>query len=485
MLPSKTNNWHRNSVRREVERHAMSVHCYASRLEQRLDYPNSAPKDLARIIRNVSMVIFSTLPDAPENMLKFLSPALKRQWSILKCAERSGIKSSPWSMIPAFERFVKPYLANSAKLLMWPQWDYNYSILTLEMVGMLRAELRSFDWIEASHWERAFGDCPNGIVPQAEEIPLQIYSISFPRLERNNALMHSLLGHEIGHVLSQPTTQNKFNEVWQKSEPRLKDLFRKIAEREMAQKNLGELFVDVIASENVARAKSLVNKAFSELSADFLGLHLFGSAALAASAEFAACEDLDLDPLRAQGYPPWRYRLRSMFKTSQADLQNASPERSSLVSPLIEWLQDIGNESLLERDIESMAKNPISKAAYEAVNEYLPDLLSALVAGLPVDLQVPYRVADRLEILTRLVSRLEVGLPPNETGTWPESQPAKLADILNAGWAFKIMKLKKDPLWATYENIEGLFRLLLKAIEAAHVQEFYEARLRAQNASNA
>jgi len=174
-----------------------------------------------------------------------------------------------------------------------------------------------------------------------------------------------------------------------------------------------------------------------------------------------------------------------MYRSSRADLQLANRERNNLVSPLLEWVHEIGNEALLELDMEAMAKNPISKAAYEVVNDNLSDLLAALVDSLPVDLQVPYQVADRMEILTHLVGRLEIGLPPNEIGTWPKTKPAKLADILNAGWAFKIMKLEKDPLWATYQNTEGLFRLLLKAIEAAHVQEFYETRLSAQDRNGA
>ena len=92
---------------------------------------------------------------------------------------------------------------------------------------------------------------------------------------------------------------------------------------------------------------------------------------------------------------------------------------------------------------------------------------------LPNQSQKPYRLTERITTIENLVGKLERDVPPSEVGVWPDTTTALFEDIVNAAWVFRAKKLAQDSDWACTENIERLYRLVLKAIEASFVQSVF------------
>ena len=97
---------------------------------------------------------------------------------------------------------------------------------------------------------------------------------------------------------------------------------------------------------------------------------------------------------------------------------------------------------------------------------------------LPTESRAQYQLRRTLRVVHELVLRLKQGLPPNETGVWPNATAAGLADIWNSAWAYNCLRLEEDPKWGTPSNLSDLFRLILKAIEVSYVQTKFGPELK-------
>lgn len=84
---------------------------------------------------------------------------------------------------------------------------------------------------------------------------------------------------------------------------------------------------------------------------------------------------------------------------------------------------------------------------------------------------------DRHQIVGELIDRIDRGVPPNETGIWPDTQPATMADIWNAAWSCKVERFAKtvEPDFDDY--LETIFLLTLKAVETSYVHRTFGPRV--------
>lgn len=477
-------NWREVLLRDEIVRCSESIINHALKLEQALDFPNDAPKHYARLVGGTANTIRSHVTDIPPSSLQNVNVLLRELWGILRNAERSRISSTPWSMIQALEEFCRTCVDDTdTSFLIRPQWTRNYSVQVFEWVSKLRTLTYAFRCFPIEEWEQKASACgPKGSLRK-------IYTVSFPRMERNNVLLHSAFGHEIGHILSESKVQFAFKNAWINEEENFKRIFRVEAmKREPQTEGQGELFRSAVedriserVSSDLSVARLMIVQALRELCADAVGFHLFGTAAFAAYAEIAACVDMDARPTgRNDYYPPWRFRLRMIGDqiTEQLDRDgNPISVEGSMLVPFIEWLREVIEDANLKSDMRGINADLVTKHSYDFVNRLFPSLRASVIGSLPSTAREPYDIVEQAPILHELLKKLEDGIPPNEIGAWPNTEPATLANVLNAGWAFKLYKCIGNPNEPVNETCDRLCLLLLKSIESAFVHKKFKDRL--------
>jgi hypothetical protein len=465
--------WRAGVVPRELRRQAEVLARLSDNIAQTGDFPTDTPPKLCALIGGTATTLADSLTSAPATHLRLVNEFLRELTTHLRYADRSRLAQTPWSMVHASEAFLKQQVGQHAHFIIRPTWSYNYGLIS-EFVAVYRYRLTALGWIDIPAWEKRIGCL-------ASE---KIYCISFPRLERLNALLHTCWGHEVGHILAQDWTQREFNAFWLKIEGTVTSACKLELQKQKAPTQ-DQLFWDLLINQSLAEwtktALEITRFGINELLSDAVGLHLFGPAAFAASAETCANWDLDASPMNAAGYPPWRLRLRLLSEALDDDLKQFKPlgaiEPDAAISPLIKWLQDTTAIMRLGDDVRIIQSDPRTREPYAAIQKDWPGIRLSALKGLPPTSKNPYKLSERLPQISELVSRLEAGIPPNEIGTWPDRKPAVLADILNAGWAFKLKRISDDAAWGTTDDFEGMFRLLLKAVESAHVHATFGQQL--------
>jgi len=386
----------------------------------------------------------------------------------LRFAERSRIEQTPWSMVQATEAFLKQHTPKECCFILRPQWSYNYGIKGA-FVETLRACFASLGkWMPLSDWEQAVG----------ESGKCRIYCISFPRVERMNVLMHVNWGHEVGHILATDWLTAEFDGLWAQAKDVIQHRIKmnyENANRSPQEELLKKIYRDQYVSETMKETMELTRSGFKELISDFVGAHLLGPAALACLGEFSVRFKLDANPCACGRYPPWRMRLRTISEVVTKDLVEedcfaGNSEYRALILPYVRFLQKVRDLASENDDVLEINADIRTLEAYKVIQQNWPAVQEEVLTFLPTESQAPYQLKQNLGVIHELVLRLKQGIPPNETGTWPDMAPAAIADIWNAAWAYSCLRLEENPSWGTPSNFDDLFRLVLKAIEVSYVQ---------------
>lgn len=460
--------WAATILRRELARHASCLWRLAEKVSQADDYPTDTPRKLAEIIRNTAKLIATRLGAAPADKLQHVHMLLDNLSQHLRIVERARTPHTPWSIVEPIERFLKHQVGPGHEFIIRPQWAYNYAIVGEFVDAYGRAIGSLEDWITPQEWKDAIGDSGS----------LRIYSISFPRVERLNVLLHVNWGHEVGHILATRWIgeDSGFPAIWVQNVAGIEQRIRHELTKTWNPDH-SPLFLEQTVSAYVSDTMSVARDGIKELLCDTVGAHLFGPAAMASLCEHAARFNLDRSPLVSQGYPPWRYRLRKVAEFLIDDLaEDRSWEADAeVLEPYVEWLRQGARVAALktaggkEPDQAVLDSDIRTREAYQFIADNWRTIRAGVLQWLPADHQAAYRLHQRMKETSELVSRLQAGIPPNEMGTWPHTRPAHLVDIWNAAWAYKFYQLKHDLTWGSLSDCEALFRLTLKAIEASYV----------------
>jgi hypothetical protein len=385
-------------------------------------------------------------------------------------------------MVQAVELFLTKNGGPKTNFIIRPQWSYNYSI-TGDFVDGYKHFIGALKpWLTLDEWKAKVGDV-------ADE---QIHCISFPRVNRMNILHNVNWGHELGHIVAGRWIDANFSGIWLSSEATIKGKIE-VEIKKKFQSATG-LFADQILNAEVAAylktSMELARKGMTELLCDAIGAHLLGPAIFASLSEYASRLNLDATPLEGAGYPPWRYRLRKVGERLQESLTKSLEivkveQGYSKLKPLLVWLEETQKLSRAmtgaparEPDVSVIQMDVRSRAAYELIESNWSKVSSEVMMTLPQ--REPYQFELRLAFLAELVEKLYNGIPPNETGVWPDTKSAELADIWNAAWAFKLNSEASPADWDDKNDINCLNRLVLKAIEAAFVHDTYGKKLTEQ-----
>lgn len=394
--------------------------------------------------------------------------------SHLRLVERSTTRRTPWSLIEPLERLGRE-IHPDAEFIIRPQWIYNYSIS-----DYLAAYKKYFE---------------NVLAPDVLEAALtldgsfkvsSLYIVTFPFMERLNVLLHTLIGHELGH----PIEKGFF--LTPEDIKRQSDLLNAVkAEALKLVKDPTDLFeVAEVTTTLYRRAVEMRNRALAELACDIVCQAIFGPAAAFAIEEFAKSEALDVFDLgvTSRFYPPWRYRLRVVFESfPQGWLQSylTAGQFDPAVTKCVndKWSEieaivaDKSDETVLRSD-------PAANIAYTSVESTLPELRSHVAKWLdPAGFKYDRSTGS---CNSKLLERLDHWVPPDAYLDASGSEVCSdMFAILNVAWIRYLCILSQGVTTGTYSRdevedyatkLDTLWRLVLKAIEFTELRKFWTAR---------
>lgn len=462
-------------LRREViQGHALEIISRSQVIQGRCkkllaaDFASQAPKDLANTISSmcsylerVTKVIISNWSSSSDDGKKSLVTHLQdidykicELGSHVRYVDGARTQRLPWSVVKPFEKFAES-LIPGITIMLRPQWKYNYSVVTTDIRQKYLDDLSEYEDF-----------LPNDKVFKDFKKPFHI--VAFPSIERKTILLHCLLGHEIGHLIS-----NKYFQ-----QPRigqfLTDIRKKIAE---ILTRSGDATPDIFTLQQESeRARIAWIRGLEEILSDIVGALLFGPAVLFSSLEMAIQDELDWMPNPKNSfYPPWRFRLREIQKIIEDPSQEFFPlPKSIFISEKFELIKNITGNT---KDRETIEKDEVLKIVYAEIDK---DIIEAKKVFSEELKEKTVKSQDLYKRLHHLIKRLDNGIPPNAfENSINDREPASMVEIINAAWFHKISW--EDQIFKTdgsfNEDIckkrDIMNRLTLKAIEYADIEEKY------------
>jgi len=437
------------------------------------EFPSANPRKFAQLIGRIAGTLARELekshpryagdPSNVLNIIRFIDDFVQELGADLRYAEGAVTAKLPWSLTRPLEDLIARYLP-MRKVMLRPQWKHNYSIIIDDLGRLYRDELRNL--IAQHELSRVFADFPEGF-----------HIVSFPSIERKNALLHCDLAHEIGHLVAELFLESEKADY-------LIDFRERIVQQtreESRDKPLPPLWEQQEIIDRLDRAALIRRRGLEELISDIFAVRALGPAALLALLGIAAGQSPDLTPdEKSAFYPPWRTRLRFALQALEdGGLRPPKPPDSKF--PFMADIQRELNNALtrlreivdVESDRRSIDEDWLVRLAYESISATMPGVRGFLDREYGPRFPSPDSLFDQAY---RLVPRLWDGVPPNELGEGSDTRPAALESILNAAWFYRVTFLK-DPVaqaaGAVRPDLRVLNRLTLKAAELAYIQGRY------------
>jgi len=470
--------WQEKLRRQELIRFTSSLIDFSKKIQLKEDFTTKTPPKLANLINQISEILLKKLPEVPNNCLHEINVFLNRLAEHLRYVERAKVTQTPWSLIQTAEDFFKQQIGEKSNFIIRPTWSYNYAVIG-DFWNYYQIVLSNWNWFPIEELKANLKNPKKQTEINAFEADESIYCISFPRLEKQNCLMHANWGHEIGHIIVNKWLTENFEPLWGKVEIQIKQ--RIIDEIRKTPPPVDPIFREIVINEeasNLTRnAMDASKQGLNELLCDIIGVHLFGLSSLAAVLEFASRFELDISPLQCDYYPPWRYRIRKMFEYCQDDLNEHDCYPGEIVRPLIEWLNQSKQLANNTKDIDIINSAIVTKEAYVFIENNWNETQNQILDKLKGIFAKPYRIPEKIKSIEILVKRLVSGIPPNEEKNLSFT-PTSFQDIIISAWAYKFYKHSSDSDWGKKEDLNLLYRLVLKAIESSHVQYVLGSKLK-------
>lgn len=402
--------------------------------------------------------------------------------SHLEYIDGAQTRKLPWSIVIALERFIQMLLPE-IKIMLRPLWEYNYTIDPTDLRREYLDCLADYEDIVKDPIEDIF-----------KEFSQPCYIVSFPSLERKNILLHCLLGHEIGHLVSREYI--KESDFLDRATKRIKEIsIQKVHEllRELQyEKDLKKEIPLIVATiekkeiqNQLERAGNAWRRGVEEILSDIIGALLFGPAVLFSSLEFAIQNEMDhLPSTKNNFYPPWRLRLREVQKIIEENKFFPLPERLfelKIEESIKKQIEIIRRITVITSDLEIINSDPILSIVYSEILQDIESIKFKLKEGAHIKnlLATPETIYKRLP---HLINRLDIGVPPNASETsLNEREPVNMVEIINAAWFHKISW--EDTIFEGKEfntkilvKRDTMNRLTLKGIEYSDIEKEYRKK---------
>jgi dCTP deaminase len=471
------------------------------------DFASDAPRSLAQTLLNIfgylarvaSAITASINWSGSDELIQKATRNLRvLDWQVkefgahIRYVESARTDRLPWQVVPSFEKLVG-VLRPGAKVMLRPMWQYNYVTIVSDLREVYLNELIEYEFYIPATDVESHVVAPLGTA---------FHIISFPALERDNILLHSVIGHELGHLVATQLVE------------RAKTAFLERVQVDVEAATDAELLGEGITEQSAPllyqqyRTARLTNnskiclkfweRAMEEILADIVGASLFGPAALFSTFEVAVQSGFDLSPSpRNEYYPPWRTRIREVLTVVDgiaglilaptpdlflmdvplALLERAAAlgvnrdTRSRLVKERIQTIRDVAAGT---DDTAAINYDPLAKIAYRALRKFVDDATSQIKVLLGKRAFNEKQVSATLPLL---VERLDAGVTPNAEHDMPSRRLSKvgLVDVLNSAWFQKAslaVAATTDGDRTLLERVRGQRnRLTLKAVEYAFLAE--------------
>lgn len=432
------------------------------------EFPDGSPLDLIRILELFLDEMEASLAATGDiNELRFYIPVIQELAGVLTWLDNAHSAQTPRGLVQILDR-TSQSLFQDVKLLVVPSSEYNYSIA--DLVPPLK--------------KLAKGPLPRAAQERLEKaLPKKFYLVQFPRIQREHILNHAIFGHEFGHPIADDFIE--IHETQTAYQQRFQDAKRQVEADPAVVAHLNQIH-DVVERgkelSDIADAISEIHRrAIQELVSDATSIQLFGPSAAFALLDLLLTDELDTLPSEPGFYPPSRFRLRLI----ESLLNSTGHDRALRTLALDSTVATIGDSTRIAldhlrgviattTDHNQINSDPIVKAAYEWLDKTLPEAIayaeretakSAYHSSL-VESEVP-----------ELLKRLQLKVPPNETGLWPDVEVADWRSALTAGWLHALNHALSTAATdeAKDEGITSIQELTLKGVEYAILQAAYTA----------
>lgn len=437
-------------LRNEINRSFSKITKFLDRLSA-LDYYSDNSLKLIGVFKVFIQTLENNLYQIPEEEFWYKTLLSSLNYKItpfIRYVQRSQTNSIPWSILPSFETMVKEILGNNYFLLIRPQWNWNYSVITWDIREYFETILKEFigDEIEIPSDDR-------------------IHIISFPYLDRTNLLYHTIFGHEIGHFIQ----KDYFNEFLTDELEQNQNI--KIIKVVQSQSS-GDLFKYSASqlSKLCKEVQEIYHGMLREIIPDIVGYYLFGPSMLFVLHNFALWNNATQLPTSNNNYyPPLKQRIRTLYQLFSKDVnKNSETKDSDCLSSLLKYekelsvfLEDEYEKDFLSYTIEIKYAVELFKETEEALFEYIYTRLAK------------YKYKYDPNDIDILVKKLKERVPPNSI----ENSPVEIADIFLSGWIYYYDRMHNSTNSDYQKEYDLISKLLLKAISNSFIHKEYKKQL--------
>lgn len=431
--------------------------------ESDADFPTASVTDVASGIARLSGYLIDILKSsASTSQLEYISGAVRYLSGTLSFFDNAHSAQTPRSLALMLED-INSRIFPQATVVLWPQAEFNYTIRNL-----LPA---------IQHFSEAFltDEQKQGLFKRPADA---IQFISFPRILRDNILLHSILGHELGHPVA--------NEILDEEAKALQygdrlQAISKVLEAKYSANGELPLIVLKNTQDAVKYVCRLRRRALEELLSDVTSVYLFGPSAMFAMYELFGASQLDAIPTPPDFYPPTRMRLRMMWEVCDgigmlSVLRTLARNLSAEVAQGITGaLDEVSSLAGVKSDQEILSKShELNAIAYQWASDALPLLADLVKSKLGTSIYAVDAVGNDVP---DLMIRIDLGIPPNERGVFPDVAPVDWRSAILAGWLVKLGAFPAGGLAGNHEEtatrISRMERLTLKAVEYVILQSQY------------
>jgi hypothetical protein len=371
-----------------------------------------------------------------------LLPYLHR---VLGFVDGSDVHRCPAQLIPTLRRYVREIIPD-AEIVVSSKPELNYSIQ--DIAGLLKG---------------LFMATP--LQTTCTSLPEPLFLLNIPAVESGQILIHGVLAHELGHTLY---TKHKLAEYLLPQIRLDENLIITLARNlQQAQQNPApEIRLRELVTQELT---DRINGWVKELSSDAIGVRLFGPALF--FAEVYLLTSFSHIDKGGKTHPPPRLRIKLMIQTLK-QLYAADKWHEALQGFVRDW------DSLSSAPI--MGRTAFDQLAVETLNEHVLELI--LQASEDATSAVARYGSEMFERDIAALCPLFLNrIPPGETGPSTNSEPVKLASIINAGWyvylcdfdAFR-RTLHPSDNRTRFSAATKLFELVLKAVEISGIHTDWE-----------
>lgn len=427
------------------------------------DYPDNTPLDVIEFLVALTEELDrKVLSATAERELVVLAKAIQDFAPTLDWLDNAHSGQTPPCLVDMLLDIAKK-LEPGTLVVARPHTSYTYSIRDARALFTKYVDF----YVDASK-QQALKD----------RLRFPIKLISFPRIERDDVLSHTIFGHELGHPIiekwlaldtmsatyhqAQQVAKAKVEEYIKQQYPTYDDHQRVVA--------TAELLDDVM---------EVRSRALEEIVSDAVAVFLFGPSAFLGLYESLWGPSWDAVPSRQEDwYPPSRMRIRRMLRLMD-ELNLVEPWLDQRVGAYAEYADAV--RSFMESaqalaadtsDIAAINNDPLLKAGYEWMESCATDAVSFAKSEVG---HVCFVAEDVFGALPELLRRLELGLPPNEVGSPDNPTPVDFRAALLAGWMFRIRNPVKDRSPEASEDTKRFHMRVVRGVEYALLQKQYAA----------